>query len=121
MGRELEDKLIKIPESEMIEYHEARMKKFRYYYIGIVIFAVLCVVFFILGDVWMWIGMAIAIVDFFLTSYVTYRRKKWIRIFENMIYIKRKREKTIASKEKFTQKHGNKYDRIKKYQNKKKE
>jgi hypothetical protein len=116
--RELADKLVKIPEEEILEFHKEKMKKFRIYYAIALFIGIASVAFVIIGSFWKWVGTGIAVAGIVVFSYVTYQKKRWERIVENMMYVKLKREKTIDVKEKHTHKHPSKYDKIGNYQKK---
>ena len=116
--RDLADKLVNIPEKEILEYHKGKMKKFRIYYAISLFSGLASVAFIIIGSYWKWIGTGIAIAGIIGFSYATYKKKRWERIIENMLYVKLKREKIIDVKEKHNHKHPSKYDKIGKYQKK---
>ena len=112
--RDLAEKLVNIPKEEMEEYHRQRVKKYRWFYITAVIFGVFSIVSLFLGDTWKIIGIILAVLGILIVAYGSYQRKQWIRIYENLLFVKKKREKAIMEQEKGKKIQSGKYNKLKK-------
>ncbi len=109
--RDLADKLMNVSDEQMDIFHQQRMKKYRIIYLISVGLGVITVVFLFLGKVFQWVSFGLGIFGLLFFSYGSYKRKQWIRIYENMIYVKRKRTRTIKDQKKTERKQGSKYDK----------
>lgn len=93
--RNLADKLIHISEQEMLVYYKLRMKRYQKWYIVAILGGILAVVVFFAVAEQRWITWIIVVGDLFLLGGVTFARSRWKNLFENLLYTKRKREKTL--------------------------
>ena len=96
--KQLANQLVKIPKEEMVAFHKQRMKKYRWFFIFALICGILALIGFFFGNPWRWIGMGFAIVGIFLLALGSFKRKKWIRIYENMMYLKHQKLKDLNAK-----------------------
>ncbi|MHA1777713.1 MAG: hypothetical protein ACTSWC_13165 [Promethearchaeota archaeon] len=118
---EIGDKLQKIPLDEMKAYHLKRIKKYRWYTIGAVVWAILCTVaFFLFVNLRIYTAIA-AIIGVIAISYTKFEQRKWIRLYENLLYFKKRREKIHSEKNKSKNPYQNqdKYQRALKHNKKK--
>ncbi|MCF2138609.1 MAG: hypothetical protein K9W44_00970 [Candidatus Lokiarchaeota archaeon] len=110
--RELGDKLQNVSIEEMQEFHKKRMKKYRIFTILAVLWAVLCSVsFFVFPNYRLYTGVG-AIVGLIFISYTKYEQNRWIRLFENLVYFKNKREKIYKDEEQRKHPYTDKYRRV---------
>lgn len=117
-AHELGDKLQKIPIDEMQTYHLKRMKKYRWFTIGAVVWAILCTVgFFLWKDYRIFTGIA-AVFGVIFISYTKFEQQKWIRLYENLLYAKNRREKIQLEQAKKKNPHPDKYQRARKEESK---
>ena len=89
------DKLTQISEQEMLAYYKLRMKRYQKWYIVALLIGILAVgVFFVFSE-HQWITWVLVVGGVLLVGGVTFARDRWKRLFENLLYMKRKREKTL--------------------------
>ena len=91
--RDLADKLVNISDEEMQTFHKNRMKNYRFYYIIAIILGILSVVFIFLKI--SWISITCAVIGFVIVNITSFKRNKWKRVYENLIYLKKERQKKI--------------------------
>ena len=108
--RDLADKLLKVSEEEMMKFHKQRMKNYRIYYIIPLILGIICTLIYILVYQIIWIAIILSVTGIVILSIGSFKRLKWKRLFENMLYLKRKREKTIEKMKSQRNPYPNKYD-----------
>ncbi|MHA1476443.1 MAG: hypothetical protein ACTSPA_05090 [Promethearchaeota archaeon] len=96
--RDLAEKLITISDEEMQIFHKNRMKNYRFYYIVAIILGVLSVVFIFLKI--SWISITFALIGFVIVNITSFKRNRWKRIYENLIYLKKERQKKLNGMEK---------------------
>ena len=113
--RDLADKLTKIPEQEMLAYYKLRMKRYQKWYVVAILIGVLAVVVFFVLSEQRWFTWTLVVGDLMLLGGVTFSRDRWKRLFENLLYTKRKREKTLKEIQPSRSK-GQKYRKNKKSQ-----
>ena len=106
--RELADKLVTISDEEMAAFHKKRMDTYRLYYILVIFLAILSVVFIFLKI--SWISIACAVIGFIIVNIVSFKRNQWKRVYENLIYLKKEKQKKLNEIDKG--KKGNKYSRL---------
>ena len=68
-----------------------RMDKYRIYYILALVLGVLSVVFIFLKI--SWISITCAIIGFVIVNITSFKRNRWKRIYENLLYLKKERQK----------------------------
>ncbi|QEE15224.1 hypothetical protein DSAG12_01048 [Promethearchaeum syntrophicum] len=95
---DLAEKLANISDEEMQTFHKNRMKNYRFYYILAIILGILSIVFIFLNITW--VSITCAAVGFILVNITSFKRNKWKRIYENLIYLKRERQKKLNEMEK---------------------
>lgn len=110
---ELAQTLQNVSEEEIMQYHKNRMKKYRFYTIIALIFAVLSTIALIFLYELFWISIILAVIGFLLFGYTTFEREKWKRLLENLLYLKRKRKQALEeqAREKDPHYSSNKYAR----------
>jgi DNA integrity scanning protein DisA with diadenylate cyclase activity len=91
--KDLAEKLVTISDEEMQIFHKNRMKNYRFYYIVAIILGVLSVIFIFLKI--SWISITCALIGFVIVNITSFKRNKWKRIYENLIYLKKERQKTL--------------------------
>lgn len=106
---DLAEKLLTISDEEMSAFHKKRMDKYRLYYILVIILAILSVVFIFLKI--SWISITCAVIGFIIVNVVSFKRNKWKRVYENLIYLKKEKQKKINEMDKSKGKNQNKYRR----------
>ena len=89
--KDLAEKLLNISDEEMQTFHKNRMKNYRLYYILAIILGVLSVVFIFLKI--SWISITCAVIGFIIVNIVSFKRNRWKRIYENLLYLKKERQK----------------------------
>ena len=99
---DLAEKLVTISDEEMQIFHKKRMDKYRLYYILVIILAILSVVFIFLKLTW--ISITCAVIGFVIVNIVSFKRNRWKRIYENLIYLKKEKQKKIDEMDKGTNK-----------------
>ena len=95
---DLAEKLVNISDEEMQTFHKNRMKNYRFYYILAIILGVISVVFIFLKVPW--ISITCAIIGFVIVNITSFKRNRWKRIYENLIYLKKEKQKKINEMEK---------------------
>jgi len=105
---DLAEKLVTISDEEMRIFHENRMKNYRYFYILVIVLAILSVVFIFLKI--SWISITFAVIGFIIVNIVSFKRNKWKRVYENLIYLKKEKQKKKSEMEKG--KNKDKYSRL---------
>ncbi|MHA1701946.1 MAG: hypothetical protein ACTSWK_06745, partial [Promethearchaeota archaeon] len=95
---DLAEKLVNISDEEMQTFHKNRMKNYRFYYILAIVLGVISVVFIFLKVPW--ISITCAIIGFVIVNITSFKRNKWKRIYENLIYLKKERQKKLNEMEK---------------------
>ena len=96
--RELSDRLAQISLAEMQAFDTARRKKLRIYYLLALILGIASVpMLFLKLQI---LGLAAAVIGFILLSYGVYKRMVWIRLYQNLVYMKKQRESTLREAEK---------------------
>ena len=96
--RDLAEKLVNISDEEMQTFHKNRMKNYRFYYILAILLGVLSVVFILLKI--SWISITFAIIGFIIVNIVSFKRNRWKRIYENLIYLKKEKQKKMNEMDK---------------------
>ena len=96
--KDLAEKLLNISDEEMQTFHKNRMKNYRLYYILAIGLGILSVVFIFLKI--SWISITCAAVGFIIVNITSFKRNKWKRIYENLIYLKKERQKKMNEMEK---------------------
>ncbi|WP_457556985.1 hypothetical protein [Candidatus Harpocratesius sp.] len=110
--RELGDKLQNVSIEEMQKFHKKRMKKYRILIIFAIIWAIFCTIsFFVFPNYRLYTGIG-AIVGVIFISYTKYDQNRWIRLFENLVYFKNKREKIHKDEEQRKHPYTDKYRRV---------
>jgi DNA integrity scanning protein DisA with diadenylate cyclase activity len=89
--KDLAEKLVNISDEEMQTFHKNRMKNYRLYYILAIILGVLSVIFIFLRI--SWISITSAVIGFIIVNIVSFKRNRWKRIYENLLYLKKERQK----------------------------
>jgi len=84
--KDLAEKLGTISDEEMQTFHKNRMKNYRLYYILAIILGVLSVIFIFLKI--SWISITCAVIGFIIVNIVSFKRNRWKRIYENLLYLK---------------------------------
>ncbi len=107
--KDLAEKLVTISDEEMRAFHKKRMDKYRLYYIIVIILAILSVVFILLKITW--ISITCAVIGFVIVNITSFKRNKWKRVYENLIYLKKERQKTLKEMDKGKAKNRDKYSR----------
>jgi len=113
--RDLADKLTKISEQEMLAYYKLRIKRYQKWYIVAILIGVLAVVVFFVLSEQRWFTWVLVVGDLMLLGGVTFSRDRWKRLFENLLYTKRKREKVLKEIQP-SRSQGQKYRKNKKSQ-----
>ena len=113
--RDLADKLTKISEQEMLAYYKLRIKRYQKWYVVAILLGILAVVVFFVLSEQRWFTWVLVAGDLMLLGGVTFSRDRWKRLFENLLYTKRKREKIIKDIQPSRSK-GQKYRKNKKSQ-----
>ncbi|MHA1746434.1 MAG: hypothetical protein ACTSWW_10570 [Promethearchaeota archaeon] len=113
--RDLADKLTKISEQEMLVYYKIRMKRYQKWYVVAILIGVLAVVVFFVLSEQRWFTWVLVVGDLMLLGGVTFSRDRWKRLFENLLYTKRKREKVLKEIQP-SRSQGQKYRKNKKSQ-----
>jgi len=90
---DLAEKLVTISDEEMHAFNKKRMDKYRIYYILALVLGVLSVVFIFLKI--SWISITCAIIGFVIVNIVSFKRNRWKRIYENLLYLKKERQKKM--------------------------
>ena len=106
---DLAEKLVTISDEEMQTFHKNRMKNYRYYYIIAIILGILSVVFIFLKIAW--ISITCAVIGFIIVNITSFKRNKWKRVYENLIYLKKEKQKKINEMDKNKGKNKDKYRR----------
>lgn len=96
--RNLAEKLVTISDEEMQTFHKNRMKNYRLYYILAILLGILSVVFIFLKL--SWISITCAVIGFVIVNITSFKRNKWKRVYENLIYLKKERQKTLNEMDK---------------------
>ena len=104
---DLAEKLVNISDEEMQTFHKNRMKNYQLYYILAIILGILSVVFIFVNIPW--ISITSAVIGFIIVNITSFKRNKWNRIYENLIYLKKERQKKLNEIEKGKKK--DKYNR----------
>ena len=105
--KDLAEKLVNISDEEMQTFHKNRMKNYRLYYILAIILGVLSVIFIFLRI--SWISITCAVIGFIIVNIVSFKRNRWKRIYENLLYLKKERQKIMNEMDK--EKNKDKYRR----------
>lgn len=105
----LAEKLVNISDEEMQMFHKNRMKNYRFYYILAIILGVLSVVFIFLKI--SWISITFAVIGVVIVNITSFKRNRWKRIYENLIYLKKEKQKKINEMDKNKGKNMDKYKR----------
>ena len=106
--KDLAEKLITISDEEMRVFHKKRMNNYRMYYIIAIILGILSVVFIFIKI--SWISITCAVIGFIIANITSFKRNKWKRVYENLIYLKKERQKTLNDMDKG--KNKDKYSRL---------
>ena len=107
--RDLTEKLVTISDEEMQIFHKNRMKYYRFYYILAIILGILSIVFIFLKIPW--ISITCAAIGFVIVNITSFKRNKWKRIYENLIYLKKEKQKKLNEMDKEKGKKSDKYSR----------
>ena len=96
--KDLAEKLVTISDEEMQTFHKNRMKNYRLYYILAIFLGVLSVVFIFLKI--SWISIMCAVIGFIIVNIVSFKRNRWKRVYENLLYLKKERQKKMNEMDK---------------------
>ena len=96
--KDLAEKLVTISDEEMQTFHKNRMKNYRLYYILAIFLGVLSVVFIFLKI--SWISITCAVIGFIIVNVVSFKRNRWKKIYENLLYLKKERQKKMNEMDK---------------------
>lgn len=109
-ARDLGDKLQNISLDEMQKFHLHRMKKYRLYTIIAFVIAILStVIYFVFPSIRILTGI-LAILGFILIVLTKFKQQNWVRLYENLIYTKKRREKIVKKQDKTSHPHKTKFD-----------
>ncbi|MHA1719854.1 MAG: hypothetical protein ACTSWX_05140 [Promethearchaeota archaeon] len=108
--RELADHLLNISDDEMREFHRKRMKKYRYYFIIAILLGIISIVFIFVKPVW--VSIVCAVIGIGIVNITGFKRNKWKRLYENLIYLKKERQKTLNEKNKGKRLNKDKFSRL---------
>ncbi len=109
---DLGDKLQSISIEEMQAYHIKRTKKYRIYTIVAFALAIISsITFFAFTSLRIFTGI-LAVVGIVVITYTNFERKKWVRLYENLLYQKRKRAKVHQDQENYQSPHPDKYKKL---------
>ena len=95
---DLAEKLVNISDEEMQIFHKNRMKNYRLFYILAIVLGIISVVFIFINIPW--ISITSAVIGFIIVNFVSFKRNRWKRIYENLIYLKKERQKKLNEMEK---------------------
>ncbi|MHA1522258.1 MAG: hypothetical protein ACTSRK_18955 [Promethearchaeota archaeon] len=110
--RDLGDKLQSISIEDMQIYHLQRMKKYRIYTIVAFVMAIISsITFFVFVSLRIITGI-IAVVGIVVISFTNYERKKWVRLYENLLYQKRRRAKIHKDQDQIKSPHPDKFKKL---------
>lgn len=107
--KDLADKLVKISDEEIKIYHRQRQKKAkRYYWIALIcgIAVIPCLIYSIY-----WLMLILGIGGICMIQLGRYERMRWQRIYENLMYLRNQRKKSINEVEESKKKSGYKYQK----------
>ena len=109
---DLGDKLQSISIEDMQAYHKKRVKKYRIYTIVAFVLAIISsITFFALSSLRILTGI-LAVIGIIIISLTNFERKKWIRLYENLLYQKRKRAKVHQDQDHYSSPHPDKYTKL---------
>ncbi|MHA1585418.1 MAG: hypothetical protein ACTSWL_09195 [Promethearchaeota archaeon] len=111
--RGIYERLKNVPESEMLEFNKKRTRKYRLFYLIALIVAIIPALLFFFVKNLDWLAITLAVLDFGFFSIVSFQRRRWKRIFENLLYMKRRSTIQTEKQEKFDHPHPDKYQGLK--------
>jgi hypothetical protein len=109
--RELAEKLARVPDSEIEQYHKQRLKDCRkFYYLG-VICGIGAIPFIFINLTW--IGAVLGILGLGLVQSGRYKREKWRKTYHYLIYHRNTQLKKNQDFAELTKNEGSKYKNAK--------
>jgi hypothetical protein len=97
----------------MRQYHKKRMRKYRIFVWVAAALAVLSTVFFFAFPAIRILTIILAVIGIGVISITNFQRHRWVRLYENLVYAKKHREKVKKEMEAHQPDQGRKYYRHK--------
>ena len=60
------------------------------------------------------VGIILAVLGFIILSFGVFKRQQWIRLYQNLVYMKKQREHTLKDAQKGQPKPSGKFNKLKK-------